>query len=114
MHKRITFLDMEHSTFLENYANEQLEKVITFLKNEQSPIYIDFVMKASKTHANHLVELRVKTPHYFVISKYEGPDFYDILDRVIDIMYLELHEKKRERTDDKKMVGRHDEFKKQR
>jgi len=37
-----------------------------------------------------------------------------VLDRVIDTMYHELHEEKKKQSDKKKMVGRHDEFKKQR
>ncbi len=107
---------MEHSDVMEDYANSQLEKVIDFLKSEQrSPIYIDLILEPSKIHAHHWVELRVKTPEYSVISNYEGSKLYDVLDRVIDIMYSELHEKKaRRKKDDKKTVGRHEEFKKQR
>ena len=72
------------------------------------------MFKPSKVHAHHFIELRVKAPEYDLISNYEGPDFYDVLDRVIDVMYLKLREKKQRHVDDKKMVGRHEEFKKQR
>ena len=114
MNKRITFRDMPHSDVMEQYANEQLEKVVNFLQSERSPIYIDLVLAPSKVREHHLIELRVKTPHYELQSSYEGAHFYDVLDRVIDTMYRELREKKDRRMEDRKMVGRHDEFKKQR
>ncbi len=115
MNKRITFRDIPHSGVMENHANDQLAKVEEFLKGERSPIYIDLVFAPSKIHAHNLVELRIKTPHYEVFSSYEGPDFYDTLDRVIDVAYRELHEKKDKlKIDDRKVVGRHEEFKKQR
>lgn len=99
MHKRITFRNMESSDFLERYANEQLEKIITFLEHEREPVYIDLIMESGRHHAKHNVELRVKSPNYDKISNYEGPDFNDVLDRVIDVMYNELCEAKRERID---------------
>jgi len=114
MHKRITFKGMEHSSVLEDYANDQLTKVEDFLKNERSPIYIDLVFEPSKVHAHHKIELRVKSPNYDRISNYEGTDFYHTLDRVIDVMYHELLEEKRRHIDERKMRGRHDAFKGQR
>lgn len=114
MKKRITFKGMDHSSVLENYANQQLEKIVDFLKNERTPVFIDLVFEPSKVHSHHKIELRVKSPNYDKISNYEGPDFYHTLDRVIDVMYHELHEEKKKHSDEKKMRGRHDEFKKQR
>jgi len=114
MHKRITFKGMEHSSVLEDYADQQLAKVEDFLKNERSPVYMDLVFEPSKVHSHHKIELRVKSPHYDRISNYEGTDFYHTLDRVIDVMYRELLEEKRQHEDEKKTRGRHDEFKKQR
>ena len=114
MHKRITFKGMDHSEVLEIYANQQLEKVEEFLQHERSPIYMDLVFEPSHVHAHHKVELRVKSPNYDRISNYEGTDFYHTLDRVIDVMYQELHKDKQRHIDEKKMRGRHDEFKKQR
>lgn len=114
MHKRITFKRMDHSAVLEDYANQQLAKVEEFLENERSPVYIDLVFEPSHVHAHHKIELRVKSPHYDKISNYEGKDFYHTLDRVIDVMYQELLEEKRKHIDEKKMRGRHDDFKKQR
>jgi ribosomal subunit interface protein len=114
MHKRITFKGIAHSPAVENYASDQLDKVLAFLSNERTPIYIDLMFKPSKLRAHHFVELRVKTPNYRLISNYEGTDFYSTVDRVIDVMYKELLEHKKKLQDKKKMVGRHEEFKKQR
>lgn len=117
MHKRITFRNMEHSDVMERYANEQLEKVVEFLNEEREPVFIDLVLQPSKVHQHHKIELRVKSPSHDLISTYEytGEEFYDTLDRVIDVMYRELREhKKREKKDANKMRGRHDDFKKER
>ncbi len=114
MHKRITFKGVAHSPAVENYANDQIAKVVEFLSNERTPIYIDLMFRPSKLRAHHLVEFRVKSPNYHLVSSYEGTDFYSTVDRVIDVMYKELHEHKKKLQDQKKMVGRHDEFKKQR
>ncbi|HZW61041.1 MAG TPA: HPF/RaiA family ribosome-associated protein [Candidatus Babeliales bacterium] len=116
MIKRIVFKDTEKSDIMEQYANDQLAKIEAFLSNERSPIYIDLVFEPSKTREHHQIKLVIKTPRYDKVTNYEykGTDFYDTLDRVIDTMYKELLEEKRRLDDDKKMVGRHDEFKKQR
>jgi len=114
MHKRVTFNGMPHSEAVENYANDQLDRVVEFLSNERTPVYIDLMFKPSKIHAHHLVELRVKSPNYNLVSNYEGKDFYGAVDRVIDVMYHELHEHKKKLQDKKKTCGRKDEFKKQR
>lgn len=117
MHKRITFRNMDHSDVMERYANDQLAKVEDFLENEPTPIYIDLVFEPSKVRQHHRIELRVKSPNYEIISNYEykGEAFYDTLDRVIDVMYRRLHEEKqRIKKDNRKMTGRHDDFKKQR
>lgn len=116
MHKRITFRNMDHSKVMEEYANQQLAKVEDFLSHERSPVYIDMVFEPSKKREHHRIELRVKSPQYERISNYEyqGTDFYDVLDRVVDIMYEGLHEDKRRLVDERKTKGRHDEFKKQR
>ena len=116
MHKRITFRNMDHSDVMEQYINQQLEKIEKFLKNEPTPIYIDMVLEPTKNHAHPRAELRVKTPHFDLISnyEYEGTEMYDVIDRVIDIMYRQLLEHKKKENDQKKMRGRHDSFKKQR
>lgn len=116
MHKRITFRHMDKSEAMEQHSNDQLVKIEHFLEGEQRPIYIDLTLEPSKVHEHHRIELRVKSPHYDLVSHYEkeGVDFYEALDHVIDVMYHQLQEHKRRLDDDKKQVGRHEEFKKQR
>jgi ribosomal subunit interface protein len=114
MHKRITFRNMDHSEVLEAYADKQLERIIDFVGNEPTPIYLDLILEPSKVHSHHRIECRLKTPNYDLVSNYEGADFYDVLDRVIDIMYRQLLNEKQKQIDERKTVGRHDEFKKQR
>lgn len=95
MFKRIVFRNMEHSTVLENYVNEQFAKVEEFLASEREPIYIDIVLIACKDHAHDEAEIVLKSPHYNLVSKYEGPKMYDVIDRVIDTLYLALREAKK-------------------
>lgn len=99
MSKRIIFRGMEHSPVIEEYAHRQLAKVEEFIKHEREPIYLDLTLEAERTHHHHRVELRIKTPHYDLISHYEGPDMYGVIDRVVDTMYRELHEAKRKLKD---------------
>lgn len=115
MPKRIVFKNMDHSDDMEQYANQQLERIEEFLQNERTPIIIDLYLEPSKVNAHHKVELTVKTPNYDRAVGFEGSEFYKILDHTIDVMYKKLHEdKQRLKIDDKKMTGRHDDFKKQR
>ncbi len=131
MHKHIVFKNTEHSSIMEDYANQQLTKIEEFLASSNimdhapggkasevadsdASIYINLVIEPSKTRAHHYVELRVKGPGYDLISEYEGDEPYDVLDRVIDVMYHQLHEYKQKEVDMRKSRGRHEEFKKQR
>lgn len=116
MNKRVVFRNMDHSDVMEEYANGQLEKITEFLKDDRGPVFIDLYLEPSHVHRHHRVELHVKSADYNANSSYEheGMDFYDTLDRVIDVMYRQLCEQKRRHHDEKKSCGRHDEFKKQR
>lgn len=114
MNKQITFRDVPHSAAMENYANEELARIEEYLKNERSPITIDLIFSPSKIHAHNRVELLIKTPHFDLVTHFEGPDFYDAMDKTIDKMYRQLLEQKDRLIENRKMVGRHDEFKKQR
>jgi ribosomal subunit interface protein len=102
MHKRITFRNMDHVASIENYANNRLNKVEDFLESESSPVFIDLVLEPSKVHEHHRVELRVKSPSYDLISNYEGPEFYKVLDHVVDVMMGELTKEKRKEVDSRK------------
>jgi ribosome-associated translation inhibitor RaiA len=88
---------MEPSKGMENYANEQLAKIEDFLANEPLPVSIDVTFSPSKVREHHKVELRIKSPHYDLVSEYEhqGMAFYDVIDRVIDTMYHNLREAKK-------------------
>ena len=101
MSKRITFRNMDHTAAIENYANEHLSKIEKFLVNEPTPVSIDLVLEPSKTREHNRVELHVKTPHYDLISHHEGPQFYKVLDHVIDVMLQQLLEAKRKRIDNR-------------
>ncbi len=116
MNKKITFRDMTHSKMMEDHANQQLAKVEEFLSHENEPIFIELVFIPSKVHEHHKVEMLVKTPNYdeFVSYEKEGMPFYETLDHVIDVMYRNLHKAKERMIDERKQVGRHEEFKKQR
>src|ERR1700730_17464972 len=111
MNKRIVFHGIEKTKPMEEYCNKQLAKIEHFLAHEQTPIFIDLVLEPSKVHAHHFIELRVKTPHFDKVSTYEGPEFYDVVDRVIDVMYRELRELKSRETEHRRTVGRHDQVK---
>ena len=115
--KHITFKNMEKSDVMHDYANEKLAHIEDFLSHERTPIFIELVLEASKTREHPKIELRIKTPHYdeFVGAEYsDGTPFYDALDNVLDTMYRRLLEKKKQLLDEKKWIGRHEEFKKQR
>jgi ribosomal subunit interface protein len=102
MEKKMTFRNMDHSNVMEQYVNEQLAKVEEFLTNEREPIFMEIVLEPSTVHAHHLVEIRLKTPDYNLISNYEGPHMYEVIDRVIDVLYQQVHEEKRKRVDAKR------------
>jgi ribosome-associated translation inhibitor RaiA len=131
MHKHIVFKNTQHSSLMEDHANEQLKKIEDFLASSNimdhapggkasevpdsdASIYINLVIEPSKTRAHHHMELRVKGPGYDLISEHEGAEPYEVLDHVIDVMYRNLHEYKQKEVDMRKSRGRHDEFKKQR
>jgi ribosomal subunit interface protein len=102
MEIKFTFRHMEHSSIMEEYIRGQLAKIEEYLKHEREPIFIEIVLEPAKVHAHHMVEIRVKTPRCHLISTYEGSQFYDVVDRVLDVMYRQILEKKRELVHDKK------------
>lgn len=114
MSKRITFREMDHSMPMEEHVNKQLEKVEKLLANERPPIYIDMVLTASKVRQHPRAELRIKTPHYDLVTHYEheGVDMYDAIDRTIDTMYKRLQAEKKKNMEKMRASGRHDDIKK--
>lgn len=115
MSKRIVFREMDHSNPMEDHVNKQLEKIEHFLLNERTPIAIDMVLTASRLHAHPRAELRIKTPHYDLVTHYEheGVDMYEAIDRTIDKMYKLLHEEKKRVNEKLRDRGRHEDIKKQ-
>lgn len=107
---------MDHSPEIEDHINKELAKIIHFLENEPTPIYIDMVVEPSKVHAHPRAELRIKAPHYDLITHYEheGIDMRGVINHVTHVMYTLLHEQKEKEKDQRKMRGRHESFKKQR
>ena len=105
MHKRITFRHMDSEQVREKYFDEQLEKFVKFLNDAKSPVFIDVVLESGKIHAHHRVEVRVKSPNYDLVSHFEGPRMYDVIDEAIDRMYLELRKHKEKLVDKRKAGG---------
>ncbi len=105
MHKRISFRRMDPEAIMEKYVDQQLDKVVKFLSNEKSPVYIDVVLENGKIHAHNRVEIRVKSPNYDLVSHYEGPKMYDVIDEAIDRMYLELRRHKEKLVDKRKAAA---------
>lgn len=114
MNIKITFQNSESSQVMEEHIKEQLAKIVHFLEHEGTPKVIEIFVRPSHVHAHHEIHLVLKTPRYHAVVKKEGPHIYQVLDEVIDITYLQLHEQKEKHVEDRKMVGRHEEFKKQR
>lgn len=52
MNKRITFRNIEKSSEIEAYANQQLAKIEEFLHSERPPIYIDLIFEPSRVRAS--------------------------------------------------------------
>ena len=102
MDKKITFRHMDHSPVMEEHINQQLAKIEDFLEHETDPIFMHIVLEPGRTHAHHHVELRLKSPHYELYSDFEDADMYQVINRVIDIMYRQLTEKKKELLDKRK------------
>jgi ribosomal subunit interface protein len=114
MNIQITFQNCDASPAMEEHIREQLAKIEHFLAKEPSPIYIEIFIRPGKIHAHNQVDFVLKSPHYELITQDEGPKIYQLIDNVIDRMYAQLRKQKDRRVEDRKMVGRHDEFKKQR
>lgn len=102
MDKKVTFRGMDHSPVIEEYLDNALAKIENYLQNEREPIYLHVVLEAARTHHHHRVEARLKTPHFELYSDYEAPEMYKVIDRVCDVLYRELLNKKKELVDKRK------------
>ena len=114
MMKKFTHRHMEATDPIDKHANDQLAKIEHFLEQEREPKFLEMIFIDGKLHAHFKVEFILKTPNYDLFVAKEGPHFYQLMDEVIDAMYDNLRKEKDRHVDDRKMVGRHEEFKKQR
>lgn len=114
MNIQITFQNCDSSLIMEQHIQDQLAKIKHFLEKENSPISIEIFVKPGKVHAHHRIEFLLKSPNYDLVTHEEGPKIYQVLDDVIDKMYAQLRKAKDKHVEDRKMVGRHEDFKKQR
>ncbi|MEX0671892.1 MAG: ribosome-associated translation inhibitor RaiA [Candidatus Babeliales bacterium] len=102
MKKQITFRDIAHTEGLENHVEQRLTRIETFLKHEQDPVTIDFILEPHRTHAHHSAELLITSPQYHVVVRHEGPDMYHVIDHVMHVGYDQLLKEKQRRIDDRK------------
>lgn len=114
MNIQITFQNCDSSAEMEKHINEQLVKIVRFLEKEPTPVNMDIIIQPGRTHAHYHVEFLLKTPNYDLVTHDEGPKVYQLVDSVIDTMYAQLRKQKDRHVEDRKMVGRHEDFKKQR
>jgi ribosomal subunit interface protein len=107
---------MEKSDVMEQHIRDQLKKIEEFLSHDKEPITIHLALEPSKTREHHRIQLHVVTPHHDFMETYEhqGIPFYEAVDQAIDKMYFALRKEKERLIDERKWLGRHDEFKKQR
>jgi ribosomal subunit interface protein len=96
MRKKVTFQNMDHSSVLEEHANQKLIKVEELLSGEESltPHFIEVWLKANSSHPHHSVEIHLKTPIFDLHAHDEGTDIYVALDNSIDKMVKQLHDSK--------------------
>jgi len=106
MEKKITFQSMEHSAPLEAHANQKLEKIITFLKEDEikTPIFLEMWLKGTKIHANYAVEINLKTPQFDIKSHDEGTDIYVLVDNTVDKLVKQYLKMRKKENDKKKRV----------
>jgi ribosomal subunit interface protein len=101
----ITFRHMDHQPVLDDYARKYIAKLEKFLKDERTPIIVELVLDAERTHHHHGAELRVKTPHYTLNAHKEGPDMYLLIEALVDAMCSELRRAKDRRVDTQQEGG---------
>lgn len=105
MNRRIAFRGMDHSDSIEQHALNQLKKIERLLVHEPTPITIDIVLEAARTHHHHRAEILVKTPHHDLCVHDEKPDMYMAIDSVIKTMHELIVKEKEKMVDNKKHSG---------
>lgn len=107
MNKKVTFLGMDPLAAIESHIDKQLVKIEHFLEHERTPIDIEVTVSKHPDHAHNAVTINIFTATYrIVFAQREGPDFYPLIDEVVDIAYRDLC-KQKERLVDKHKDGKH-------
>ena len=99
--KNIEFHNMDHSSPLEEHANQKLQKVEELLKRNQvgTPQVLDLWLKANRQHHHHSVEIKLKTPMFSLEAHDESPDMYVALYNCIDKIVALLNKQKKKVID---------------
>ncbi|MCL5876145.1 MAG: hypothetical protein M1114_06770, partial [Candidatus Dependentiae bacterium] len=91
---KVTYRHMESSPEIEAAIKRDMAKILLFLENEPTPVFINLTITPGKLHAHHEVELLVKSPHYDLFGKEEGANFFVLLGTITDTMYKRLEAEK--------------------
>ena len=102
MNIKVTFRGMDSSPVIKEYVDNHIEKVTRFLKRETTPIVIEIILEAARTHHHHRTEIILKSPHYDLVSHHECPEMYMSIDHAIDKMVHEVARAKEKRIDFRK------------
>jgi len=103
---KITYRHMESSPEIEAAIKRDMAKILKFLENEPTPVFVNLTITPGKLHAHNEVELQVKSPHYDLFGKEEEPNFFVALGKVTDTMYKRLEAAKRKTVDGHKEKNR--------
>ena len=94
---KITFRGMDSSPAIEEYIGNRMDKVTRLLLKEASPINLEVILEAARTHHHHRAEILLKSPHYSLVSHHECPEMYTAIDKAVDKMFSELTKAKEKR-----------------
>lgn len=108
MNLRIAYRgSLQRTEQLDAHIQTQLAKLIKFLEQEHGPATVDMVLEGHPNHAHNSVHLHVIAPQFEAMGSREDGNIYAVIDKVIDIVYDELHKQKQRHVHDKKNRGPH-------
>ncbi len=99
MNIRIVFKGMDHSVPFEEHTHQQLTRKLAKLIQKESPANIDIVTESIHGNQSFMVEIRLKSHHYHLISHNRGTDLYKSLDKAVDILVDEVKRHKEKMLD---------------
>jgi ribosomal subunit interface protein len=101
MELEIVFRGMEPSEALENYVAKYFAKFKKYFgKEDPSSIFLNVVLEGHLNHHINIVEARIKTQHFDVVVKREGPEMYPLIDEAMHIVERDLQKAKERKIDD--------------